>query len=857
MNTKIIKLDINRRLYDKIVAKQDDTGSRFLLFQLLDGAVPFNLTDRSVRVYGVKPDGAVIFNDLTVTHSATGFCLLELTNQMLAITGTVKLELMITEGDKKLTSIPFEMEVIKKINSNDAVESSNEFRALLNALKEIDDWNKEFADKSGKLEELYTPRLNELGSHLETNKNEEKAINYFSSTVFKQYEDFQSNYFRIPFMCVTKNGVIVAGSDVRYKNGNDESFIELGIARSLDYVKTWQDKKIAMQNNNVDSNYSRVMDGTILYDEEKNRIYLLGNYWNTGTTGWTQSNTHKEPDWDIKICYSDDEGLNWSEPVSLRELCPTGVTQFIGGVGSGIKMENGTLVFPIQLAKVDDSPYNVQSGIMSSADGINWSISESYVPAYTSECNVFEYRGELYINCRQEGSDTRAIYKTSNLGVTWEFCDMSLNTPQPNPCMGSTIKLNTDDNLSDLILYSCVNSTVRGNLTLKVLNFNDTAFNNVVTYYNSRCNGYSCISYDKKNKKLYSVFETQGDIKFIDLTPSLQYCYNEKSKEIEYGKLKSTISINISDNSILTLNDLPHIINGKYKKAIIKLKDFTGDFYLSNIQAQVEITCDDGFVELRKPYIRNCLSVRFMTETKVLNPFSSEYVFALENTNMFFASGRKLIINEDVNSQTLFYQSNSNINVGELHMLHPTKVINTYVAPREGGGNVTIATKVLPPGEMTFIKNIDASICNIYIKDDGENKSLRTGNNNVIEATSGGLIVPYNINYNGIINGITSLSSRISIVGSGDISSLLLNSTVICHDWRFRTNEEVPSSSILFILPKALRPKTDKYISGVGFLNGVNETGICLKVESSGNVVTYGIIPNNMEVVITGGYTLF
>ncbi|MBC5628865.1 BppU family phage baseplate upper protein [Clostridium sp. NSJ-6] len=177
MNTKIIKLDINRRLYDKIVAKQDDTKSRFLLFQLLDGAVPFNLTDRSVRVYGVKPDGAVIFNDLTVTHSTTGFCLLELTNQMLAIAGTVKLELMITEGDKKLTSIPFEMEVIKKINSNAAVESSNEFRSLLNALKEIDDWNREFADKSGKLEELYTPRLNELGSQLDTKANPNVVIN--------------------------------------------------------------------------------------------------------------------------------------------------------------------------------------------------------------------------------------------------------------------------------------------------------------------------------------------------------------------------------------------------------------------------------------------------------------------------------------------------------------------------------------------------------------------------------------------------------------------------------------------------------------------------------------------------------
>ena len=168
MNTKVIKLDLNKRLYDKIIAKQDDTGSRFLLFQLFDGALPFNLANRSVRVYGVKPDGTTIFNDLTITHSATGFCLLELTNQMLAVAGIVKLELMITEEDKKLTTIPFELEVIKKINSNAAVESSNEFSSLLNALKEIEQWNREFADKSGKLEELYTPRLNELGEQLDT-----------------------------------------------------------------------------------------------------------------------------------------------------------------------------------------------------------------------------------------------------------------------------------------------------------------------------------------------------------------------------------------------------------------------------------------------------------------------------------------------------------------------------------------------------------------------------------------------------------------------------------------------------------------------------------------------------------------
>ena len=208
MNTKVIKLDLNKRLYDKIIAKQDDTGSRFLLFQLFDGALPFNLANRSVRVYGVKPDGTTIFNDLTITHSVTGFCLLELTNQMLAVAGIVKLELMITEEDKKLTTIPFELEVIKKINSNAAVESSNEFSSLLNALKEIDQWNREFADKSGKLEELYTPRLNELDEQLDTIENT---------------KSFSNNELYNDFLNVNSLNKVESGQSVGiYNNGLNE-----------------------------------------------------------------------------------------------------------------------------------------------------------------------------------------------------------------------------------------------------------------------------------------------------------------------------------------------------------------------------------------------------------------------------------------------------------------------------------------------------------------------------------------------------------------------------------------------------------------------------------------------------------
>ena len=48
MNTKIIKLDINNKMYETITAKQGDTESRFLLFHLFDASLPFDLTEKSV-----------------------------------------------------------------------------------------------------------------------------------------------------------------------------------------------------------------------------------------------------------------------------------------------------------------------------------------------------------------------------------------------------------------------------------------------------------------------------------------------------------------------------------------------------------------------------------------------------------------------------------------------------------------------------------------------------------------------------------------------------------------------------------------------------------------------------------------
>lgn len=137
MNTKIIKLDINKKMFEVITAKQGDTKSRFILFNLYDGPIQFNLTDRMVRVYGKKKDNTIIFNDLVITDAKKGYCILELTNQMLAVNGMYELELVIFEGEKRLSTMPFTLNVIGSKYSEDAIVSTNEFTALMNALETV------------------------------------------------------------------------------------------------------------------------------------------------------------------------------------------------------------------------------------------------------------------------------------------------------------------------------------------------------------------------------------------------------------------------------------------------------------------------------------------------------------------------------------------------------------------------------------------------------------------------------------------------------------------------------------------------------------------------------------------------
>lgn len=161
LNTKIIKLDINKKMFETITAKQGDTKSRFILFNLYDGPIQFDLTGRTVRVYGEKKDNTTIFNDLVINDAKKGYCTLELTNQMLAVGGMNELELVIFEGEKRLSTMPFILNVIGSKYSEDAIVSTNEFTALMNALKTV-------GDIDNKAEKKEVEKLSEQLEHMAT-----------------------------------------------------------------------------------------------------------------------------------------------------------------------------------------------------------------------------------------------------------------------------------------------------------------------------------------------------------------------------------------------------------------------------------------------------------------------------------------------------------------------------------------------------------------------------------------------------------------------------------------------------------------------------------------------------------------
>ncbi|MDK0853234.1 BppU family phage baseplate upper protein [Clostridium perfringens] len=182
IQTKTVYIDRDELI--EIKAIEHDVKTRFINFKFIAANKILDISHCIVRVYALNSKGNEIFNNLTIIDGAKGIAQLELTDSLL-VPGTTEYMLKITtENGGILSSNRFNLIVSKDLMADNAIEGTNEYKALDEALKTVGELNSmkvsigENATAINKNKSLIDKNTNSINQNLE-------AFNEFKDIVEK------------------------------------------------------------------------------------------------------------------------------------------------------------------------------------------------------------------------------------------------------------------------------------------------------------------------------------------------------------------------------------------------------------------------------------------------------------------------------------------------------------------------------------------------------------------------------------------------------------------------------------------------------------------------------------------------
>jgi len=315
-----------------------------------------------------------------------------------------------------------------------------------------------------------------VGAFFSVSGSTYKADETLTEKVLWSRADSSYNNFRIPSLILTEKGTLLAFAEGR--EGGDSGDIDILLKRSEDGGSTWSMQRVVWDDGpNTCGNPCPVVDRT------SGRIVLFMT-WNLGSDNEDKIIMKKSTDTRRPyMCYSDDDGLTWSEPVDISTSCKDPEWGWYAtGPGTGIQLKSGRyanrLIIPANHSyEVQNKSEAVWGGygygahvLYSDDGGLSWKRSENIRPG-CNESQVVELdNGDLMMNMRSYNKKgCRAIAVSQDGGVSWS--EITHNTQLEEPvCQASFMKYGPYQG-QELHLFSNPATTFsRSQMTIKVSN---------------------------------------------------------------------------------------------------------------------------------------------------------------------------------------------------------------------------------------------------------------------------------------------------------------------------------------------------------------------------------------------------